>query len=195
MVGISIENCHIELPKRIEKWTYCKYEVNIIFNILETRFYLLGACLKSNIFFPAWNPAMVSYIILSIKYVYIYEYIYIWYIHISIYIYTFIDIQLQSRHIYIYIDAIYIYIYTYPYIYIMLIYPVKKSWHPHGTPLFEGEATFRAMEDSVVYAVPRRAWESCFTRRGRGSFCRREGRAGDSWLYHGFTWCFWCLFF
>jgi hypothetical protein len=113
MVGISIENCHIELPKRIEKWTYCKYEVNIIFNILETRFYLLGACLKSNIFFPAWNPAMVSYIILSIKYVYIYEYIYIyiWYIHISIYIYTFIDIQLQSRHIYIYIDAIYIYIY------------------------------------------------------------------------------------
>lgn len=29
------------------------------------------------------------------------------------------------------------------------------------------EATFRAMEDSVVYAVPRRAWESCFTRRGQ----------------------------
>eukprot|EP00434_Breviolum_minutum_P003694 symbB.v1.2.003250.t1/scaffold180.1/size283405/9 len=29
------------------------------------------------------------------------------------------------------------------------------------------EATFRAREASVVYAVPRRAWESCFTRRGQ----------------------------
>lgn len=30
----------------------------------------------------------------------------------------------------------------------------------------QGEATFRAREDSVLYAVHRRAWESCFTRRG-----------------------------
>ena len=37
-----------------------------------------------------------------------------------------------------------------------------------------GEATFRAREASVVYAVPRRAWESCFTRRG----CAVSGEMG-----------------